>query len=76
MFYEGDGQQEWFMIDRDLGWDLQQDNLLYKILYPNLHRGTSVERLHVMSCCVFSSPSKTPTGSRLRALSVAETLQE
>ncbi|KAG6235203.1 hypothetical protein E4U25_005111 [Claviceps purpurea] len=42
MFYEGDGQQEWFMIDRDLGWDLQQDNLLYKILYSNLHQGTSM----------------------------------
>ncbi|KAG6122452.1 hypothetical protein E4U13_002353 [Claviceps humidiphila] len=41
-FYEDDGQQEWFMIDRDLGWDLQQDNLLYKILYSNLHQGTSM----------------------------------
>ncbi|KAG5961336.1 hypothetical protein E4U57_007718 [Claviceps arundinis] len=41
-FYEDDGQQEWFMIDRDLGWDLQQANLLYKILYSNLHQGTSM----------------------------------
>ncbi|KAG5980908.1 hypothetical protein E4U55_003512 [Claviceps digitariae] len=44
-----DSQSNWFLIDGDLGWELQQDkSLSYKILYSYLHQEMEMQQRDIM----------------------------